>query len=692
MKISFGFVFVVLIGLAGLGAPSASAQILISSGNYTQNFDSLATSGTSNPWTNNATLPGWYAAKTAAGEVTTYSSGNSTTGNLYSYGVAGVSNVTDRALGSLASGTPGDFAYGVRFVNDTAIPQTNILISYTGEQWRAGANPSPNTLAFSYRISSNTITNSDANNANSWTSFATLDFVTPTTSATATALDGNATTNRQVFAGIPLTGAVVAPGQELFLRWVDVNDLSNDHGFGVDDLTVFFNGGVSNPPTAPQIITQPQSQSATVGDNVSFTVAATGNPLPAYQWRFFNTNLPGATSDTLTLPSVTTNDAGNYYVVITNSAGGTNSQIVTLTVDLPAPTVPGFTLMDYNTHGNLIGDWTTNSLQIQAIGRQVQYLNPDIMTFQEIPMTNSGWTHMIEFVAVYRPGFNLAINSGTDGFIRSAIISRFPITRSTSWLDGASLTNFGYDGRFTRDLFEAQINVPGFPQPLHVFTTHLKSGTSASADAQRRAAEANAISNFIAHAYLTTNSLHPYLLTGDMNEDIAHPATGSQQPIQRLTNNTGLVLTTPVNPFSGSELTFSIQASSLTRRYDYILPCELLHANIASSQVFRTDLLPSPPAPLLADDDATSSDHLPVFMAFNNPYDKPFKLLAITRSNLTVTLSWQSILGQPYRVESSTNLTTWNTLASNLTATGTSHIFSTNLNDATRFFRVYRGQ
>ena len=159
-----------------------------------------------------------------------------------------MSNVTDRALGSLASGTPGDFAYRVRFVNDTAIPQTNILISYTGEQWRAGANPSPNTLAFSYRISSNTITNSDANNANSWTSFATLDFVTPTTSATATAPDGNATTNRQVFAGIPLTGAVVAPGRELFSRWVDVDDLSNDHGFGVDDLTVFFNGGPATRP------------------------------------------------------------------------------------------------------------------------------------------------------------------------------------------------------------------------------------------------------------------------------------------------------------------------------------------------------------------------------------------------------------------------------------------------------------
>jgi hypothetical protein len=31
----------------------------------------------------------------------------------------------------------------------------------------------------------------------------------------------------------------------------------------------------------------------------------------------------------------------------------------------------------------------------------------------------------------------------------------------------------GYDGPFTRDLFETEIAVPGFAAPLHVFTMHL---------------------------------------------------------------------------------------------------------------------------------------------------------------------------------------------------------------------------
>ena len=112
--------------------------------------------------------------------------------------------VTDRALGSIASGTPGNFAYGVRFQNDTAQAITNITISYTGEQWRNGGNTATQTLAFSYFISNNPITSSDAADANAWVAFTALNFNTPTVGATATALDGNAAANRQVFSGAAL--------------------------------------------------------------------------------------------------------------------------------------------------------------------------------------------------------------------------------------------------------------------------------------------------------------------------------------------------------------------------------------------------------------------------------------------------------------------------------------------------------
>lgn len=672
----------------GLGFSSLRAQIALSGGNYAQDFNSLATNGTSNLWTDNLTLPGWYASKTAAGAaVVTYraESGTSTVGALYSFGSPGSS---DRALGSVASGTPGNFAYGVRFTNDTAVTQTNIHISFTGEQWRNGGTASPQTLAFSYRVSSSAINDSDAANANSWIGFSNLNFSAPTVSATAGALEGNAATNQQSFINVALAGVNVAPGQELFLRWLDVDDAGFDHGLALDDLTVHFNSDSNVPPFAPVITTQPQSQTVAVGANVTFAVTATGNPPPTYQWQFNGTNLAGETNVSLTLSAVTTNQAGAYTVALTNTAGDNTSQPAPLTI---FPPVAGISLLTYNTHGNFISDWTTNSPQVQAIGRQVQYLDPDLITFQEIPLTNAGWTHMPEFVTVYRPGFHLATNSGSDGFIRSVILSRYPITRSTSWLDAASLTNFGYNGKFTRDLFEAQIAVPGFPQPLHVFTVHLKSGQGTD-DSARRAAEANAISNFFARGFLTTNSLRPYVLTGDMNEDIARPPASNPLSLQRLTSApTGLQLTTPVNPFTGNETTFSIRdGGGLSKRYDYILPDALLFANVAGSQVFRTDRLPLLPPPLLANDAVTASDHLPVLMTFNNPYNVPFRLLSLTRSNLTVTLQWEAVPGQPYRVESSTELTTWSALISDLVAISNRFTFSTNLNDAVRYFRIQR--
>ena len=203
----------------------------MSIGPYAQNFDSLATSGTSNPWTDNSTLSGWYASKALGGPLTTYRADNGNTGALYSYGVAGVSNLTDRALGSTSSGTPGTIAFGLRFTNDTAATFTNFVIGYTGEQWRNGGNTTPQTLAFSYRISSNPILDADAGGSNAWISVSALNFVTPTVGAASAILDGNASTNRQVIANVLLAGVSVGPSQEIFFRWSDINDIGNEKVF-----------------------------------------------------------------------------------------------------------------------------------------------------------------------------------------------------------------------------------------------------------------------------------------------------------------------------------------------------------------------------------------------------------------------------------------------------------------------------
>ncbi|MEW6159203.1 MAG: endonuclease/exonuclease/phosphatase family protein [Verrucomicrobiota bacterium] len=344
-------------------------------------------------------------------------------------------------------------------------------------------------------------------------------------------------------------------------------------------------------------------------------------------------------------------------------------------------------LLTYNTGGNGAADWSTNAAQVQAIGRQMQFLKPDIITFNEIPFEHSG--QMTHFVRAFLPDYILAINSGTDGFIRSAIISRFPIVRSQKWLDGVSLSAFGYNGAFTRDLFEAEISVPGFAQPLHVFTAHLKAGSDADS-ASRRAAEASAISNFFVNTFLPVKEQRPYVLTGDFNEDIQRPPAASRQAVQRMVNTaTGLRLTTPVNPFNGNDRTLSIR-TTLTVRFDYVLPGALLFSNITSSQVFRTDLLPARPVWLQKFDSVTASDHLPVFIEFRNPFDGPFRLTSIEADEQTVTFSWESMPGRIYRVEHSSDFNTWTEISGALTATGDRLNWTGPRPFSNRFFRVMR--
>jgi RHS repeat-associated protein len=90
---------------------------------------------------------------------------------------------------------------------------------------------------------------------------------------------------------------------------------------------------VALPTIAPAITTQPTSQTATAGTNVSFSVVATGTPAPSYQWKKNGTAIGGAINATLALTNVQSADAGSYTVTATNSAGSVTSNAATLTVN-----------------------------------------------------------------------------------------------------------------------------------------------------------------------------------------------------------------------------------------------------------------------------------------------------------------------------------------------------------------------
>src|SRR5215216_4405323 len=151
--------------------PSIFAQISLTGGTYLQDFNTLASSGTS------GTLPaGWLFLEsgTNANALYTAGTGSSNTGDTYSFGSSGNS---ERSFGGLLSGslTP---TIGASFVNNTGSTLSSFTISYTGEQWRLGtADRGPDTLNFQLS------TNATSLNTGSWINIDALDFTSPITTA-----------------------------------------------------------------------------------------------------------------------------------------------------------------------------------------------------------------------------------------------------------------------------------------------------------------------------------------------------------------------------------------------------------------------------------------------------------------------------------------------------------------------------
>ncbi|NKF22098.1 DUF3500 domain-containing protein [Solimonas marina] len=117
-----------------------------------------------------------------------------------------------------------------------------------------------------------------------------------------------------------------------FVRWSMVMLLV----FGAAGLTACGGGSSSDSDSsssdsAPTISTEPSSVSVAVGSSATFSVTASGGTL-SYQWYKAGSAISSATSSSYTISSVTSDDAGSYYVVVTNSYGSTTSSTATLTV------------------------------------------------------------------------------------------------------------------------------------------------------------------------------------------------------------------------------------------------------------------------------------------------------------------------------------------------------------------------
>jgi len=119
-----------------------------------------------------------------------------------------------------------------------------------------------------------------------------------------------------------------------------------DSDAGLYDVVVTNSvGAVTSAPSAlltiipplvfkPTIVEQPQGLRAGIGTTVSFSVNAGGTIPLSYQWRRNNSPIVGQNGSTLVLSNVSTNNNGNYDVVVTNVAGSVTSVVANLLVKL----------------------------------------------------------------------------------------------------------------------------------------------------------------------------------------------------------------------------------------------------------------------------------------------------------------------------------------------------------------------
>jgi hypothetical protein len=182
----------------------------------------------------------------------------------------------------------------------------------------------------------------------------------------------------------------------VYFRLVDANNTSANGGTvgtgGTDRVDNFAVTGTL--PGAPSIITQPQNTTNYFGDTVTLNVSAGGSAPLDIQWYYPNLGTPladgssgygggtisGSTSQTLTLSSVNTNQAGNYQVIVSNSLGTVTSVVAHVTVNIRPTIVTNIAYLHTLHDANFVLTDTTNLYTVEG----------NVTTIGDLVSTTSG--------------------------------------------------------------------------------------------------------------------------------------------------------------------------------------------------------------------------------------------------------------------------------------------------------------
>ena len=237
-------------------------------------------------------------------------------------GTAGATIILTRSAGQTSGSSVTRFTTGAIFTGSWVIPILDVAGSYNASQrtihTRATSSFfSPGDFSGTYQVNSedsvtmsNIILQLDSGNRLTSTPVTYTRFGS-TYRAIIEFVDGNLST-----------------GYPDFRRWtLQFTDPADNDGDGIPNLSDSTPYG-----SPPVVVTQPIGATRTVGQSVTFSIAASGSGSLSYQWYLNGNPIAGANASSYTLPTVALVDAGSYTAGVSNSAGSVTSTPAALTV------------------------------------------------------------------------------------------------------------------------------------------------------------------------------------------------------------------------------------------------------------------------------------------------------------------------------------------------------------------------
>lgn len=234
------------------------------------------------------------------------------------------------------------------------------------------------------------------------------------------------------------------------------------------------------PDVEPVIDADPFSQAVPPGTKVTFTVAATSNTPPTYQWTKDDVNLPGQTKNTLVINSAQVANQGAYRCIVSNTIGSTPSAIALLTVNYK----PVFTLhpvarkaaagtaVSFNVaaHGTplMAFQWQLNGIDIPAA------------TTDTLTIASAQWADLGSYRCVASNAFGSAISKAATLTVESKpVILTQPPVNFLAPLNGATTVGLiaAGTGKLSYQWFKGAALLPGQTKPA-LSLTGITGGTA----------------------------------------------------------------------------------------------------------------------------------------------------------------------------------------------------------------------